>query len=263
MPRLIPQFRPPEEEARATTSRLPSGIGAGGVSAARITVSLRGTCAADPIASVSGWAVAVWMKTGPEGSVSPCDSTVSSAGAIIASVSGCGAVTCTSSATASATGSEAGSAAGFSAGRVAGSAAASCTGSGSGADAAAGRAVGRGLRLRPAASASWSGAPARAATVAAPAAAAASFTASSSPSSASCAASTCGPAISLSALAISIGGSGFCVLTRLGARSKPRSSSSAIIELRAAGEVPPKIVAMMRLLPRCAEAVRLKPAGTV
>lgn len=57
--------------------------------------------------------------------------------------------------------------------------------------------------------------------------------------------------------------SGFATRAFDGAFAKPRSSSSAIFELRCAVDWPPKMVAMMRTLPRSADAVRLNPAGTV
>jgi hypothetical protein len=41
------------------------------------------------------------------------------------------------------------------------------------------------------------------------------------------------------------------------------SSSSAMLALRVAVELPPKIVAMIRSPPRSAEATRLKPAARV
>ncbi len=66
-----------------------------------------------------------------------------------------------------------------------------------------------------------------------------------------------------SALARYSGRAGFCTVTRFGALPKPRSISSATRALRLAVDLPPKTVAMMRLLPRWAEAVRLKPAAEV
>ena len=59
------------------------------------------------------------------------------------------------------------------------------------------------------------------------------------------------------------GGWGRTSRTRSGMRVKLLSSSSAITWLRCAVEVPPKTEAISRLLPRCAEAVRLKPAARV
>ena len=59
------------------------------------------------------------------------------------------------------------------------------------------------------------------------------------------------------------GVSGGCSLTRFLAAPKPMSINSAILALRAAVEVLPNTVAMMRLLPRTAEAVRLNPAAEV
>ena len=53
------------------------------------------------------------------------------------------------------------------------------------------------------------------------------------------------------------------VATRVGIRLKPLSRRSAICALRAATEVAPKIVPITRLLPRLAEAHRLKPEATV
>ena len=59
------------------------------------------------------------------------------------------------------------------------------------------------------------------------------------------------------------GATGGCSLTRFFASPKPRSISSTILALRFAVEVPPNTVAMMCLLPRRAEAVRLNPAAPV
>jgi len=58
-------------------------------------------------------------------------------------------------------------------------------------------------------------------------------------------------------------GCGRTSATRAGARLKPASRSCAMISLRCAVEVPPITVAITRLGPRCAEAVRLKPAARV
>ena len=59
------------------------------------------------------------------------------------------------------------------------------------------------------------------------------------------------------------GGSGGLTGALPGALLKPRSSSFIILALRSAVDLPPKIVAIRRLPPRSAEAVRLKPAATV
>ena len=50
---------------------------------------------------------------------------------------------------------------------------------------------------------------------------------------------------------------------RLGARRNPRSRSSATFALREADDLPPKTVAIMRLLPRSADATRFEPAARV
>ena len=59
------------------------------------------------------------------------------------------------------------------------------------------------------------------------------------------------------------GGAGLVTGARDGALRNPMSSNSATFALRAAVDVPPKTVAMIRSWPRCADATRLNPAALV